>query len=86
MVKAPSYTMSKRMPREGTMLRNFYDFLQANRGVEVDLTLPPRIKEDLRDYYGLDLRCVERGAKPRWCLQGQWLGKTYIDYTKGGKA
>jgi hypothetical protein len=32
----------------------------------------------LRDFYGLDIRCIRYG---KWCLCGEWVvGGGYIDY------
>jgi hypothetical protein len=68
-------------PKEGTKLRARYDLFMANKGVPIDRPLSgkrnPRLIHDLRDYYGLDIRCL---GYRRWVLAGEWFGPVYIDY------
>jgi hypothetical protein len=72
-----------RIPREGTRLREIWDLLQANRGVVVtlNLTKDSAAIEQLRSFYGLDLRRILHNK--HWCLCGEWIDGKYIDYVKG---
>lgn len=73
-------------PRSGTELGDFYDFLMRHRGRPVVVrwqrffakaTRKGRAMEDLRDYWGLDLRRLGDGAL---LLAGEWHGRVYVDY------
>lgn len=73
-------------PREGTRIRAVYDHLMANKGIPLDISLTTAFGSkggsgyrlaQLRDSYGLDIRCLGYG---RWVLAGEWFGPTYIDY------
>ena len=65
-------------PREGSRTRFLYDMFMSNKGIPITYTAnePAKI-EALRDYYGLDIRCL--GCR-RWVLAGEWFGPVYIDY------
>lgn len=74
-------------PAEGTKIRAVYDLLMASKGLPVEVNLSRMFNsnggadgrriQDLRDYYGLDIRKLSNG---RWVLAGEWFGKTYVDY------
>jgi len=67
-------------PREGTRIRGLYDMFMERRGLPIEWSvnyLTARAIDDLRDYYGLDIRNLGYG---RWVLAGEWFGPTYIDY------
>jgi len=68
-------------PREGTKLRAIHDLFVANKGIPIAFSTsgaPARARiEQLRNFYGLDIRCLARG---RWVLAGEWYGSTYVDY------
>jgi hypothetical protein len=65
-------------PMEGSRTRFLYDMFMSNKGIPIAYTAnePAKI-EALRDYYGLDIRCL--GSR-RWVLAGEWFGPVYIDY------
>lgn len=84
-------------PREGTKLRALYDRFMASKGSPIEINFAAevggqthrRYLYDLRDYYGLDIRCIKPrggnrwGKKPKpseWVLAGEWFGRTYVDY------
>lgn len=73
----------QRMPREGSKIRALYDFLEARKGIPIDIALTvaaPNFRGDiekLRDFYGLDIRKISYG---RWVLAGEWFGTEYRDY------
>ncbi len=83
---------TKKAPELGTKLRELWDLLQIYKGEVVTDDLAVRFRyrciEDLRDFYGLDIRCLNckgagrgRGSQPgRWVLAGEWFGKNYVDY------
>lgn len=71
-------------PRPGTRLRRLYNFLMANKGnVLYDLNKFEGVHignnqiTQLRDFYGLDIRRLEKNA---WVFAGEWFGGTYADY------
>lgn len=84
------------VPREGTKLRVLYDRFMTNKGLPIEMNFSEeagrtcrRYLHDLRDYYGLDIRCLKRrggnrcGKTPNpseWVLAGEWFGRTYVDY------
>lgn len=71
------------LPREGTRLRALYDLFMANKGAVINRPLTIEFDlggiaiEQLRNFYGLDIRCVGYG---QWLLAGEWFGRVYIDY------
>ena len=67
------------VPCIGSRLREIYDLFMSRKGqiVEFSHDAQGRRLEDLRDYYGLDIRRVSRG---KWVLAGEWFGRTYLDY------
>ena len=69
------------MPREGTRLRKVWDTFQGSRGIVIRWTSAHEDKntlQQLRDFYGLDIRCIRYRY---WCLCGEWVqGGGYIDY------
>jgi hypothetical protein len=78
-------TNKRKEPREGTKLREIYDRFMANKGVPITISFANRNGkptnrhlDDLRDYYGLDIRAAGRGL---WVLAGAWDGTTYTSYT-----
>lgn len=71
-------------PREGTDLRELYDFFMERKGEPVNFAATNekgnrtyRRLTDLQDRYGLDIRKLSRGC---WVLAGEWRGSQYIDY------
>lgn len=69
------------VPREGTRIRQVYDRLMAERGKPVATSFAgdanqSRLRQ-LRDFYGLDIRCLRPGL---WVVAGEWFGRTYVDY------
>lgn len=82
------------IPQEGTRLRAIYDRLKAAPATPLSLSLDfPLVHvalQQLRDFYGLDIRtyCEPRHRTPdhrgrafvRHWLVGEWFGPTYIDY------
>jgi hypothetical protein len=70
------------LPNEGTRVREVYDLFQNNKGSILNTTLNElgcdyTTISQLVDFYGLDIR---RLGHRKWCLVGEWFGKTYIDY------
>lgn len=101
-LKSRTAPPTPRAPRPGTRLRRLYDTLQTARGLPVPMdwralgftrvrTAYTSLKY-LQDFYGLDVRCVQRGAGTSryrkgepgtpgyWVLAGEWIGPTYHDY------
>lgn len=77
------------MPKEGTQLRQNWDILQASRGKACTLAgTTQRINNEIRyleDFYGLDIRLVQRGHTSSrrvstYVLAGEWFGRVYVDY------
>lgn len=78
----------QRRPREGTKLGNLYDLLVENAGETVSFHISdhkyagPMI-EQLKTFYGLDIRLVSKGGTKKgasiYILAGYWDGVTYID-------
>ena|SRR6202035_1996578 len=71
-------------PREGTRTRAVYDLLYENKGIPLNVPLSmlggkrsKNLINAIRDFYGLDVRCISIG---KWVLAGEWFGKTYVDY------
>ena len=70
------------LPREGSRLRELYDFFCANKGLVVPY-FPYHHRSDARrlvtlvDVYGLDIRRIMHG---QYCLVGEWCGEEYRDY------
>lgn len=80
-LKRGKQTALQSYPREGSKIRQFYDALNANKGL---ITYYPTGKQELsymanclRDYYGLDVRYMGKG---QWILAGEWFGVGYVDY------
>lgn len=88
-------------PMEGSALRTLYDLLYVNRGKAVHLsdikaalgaadpTLLPSMRQNLRLFYGLDIRPFQHGqyryvgqkrSRAAWLLAGEHVGRGYIDY------
>lgn len=75
------------IPAGGSVARRVYDLLMQNKGIPIDVSLTAiaagsrkshgRVLEDLRDFYGLDIRRIQNR---RWVLAGEWFGKDYRDY------
>ena len=85
------YTFDKlqQKPRQGSRLRAIYDVFVENKGkpIEMPAGLDKGNMAQLTDYYGLDIRHIQRGFhrnginRPSlYVLAGEWFGKTYIDY------
>jgi hypothetical protein len=77
-IKRPGLNNQK-YPKEGTKLRGLYDLFQANKGrvISYKITNGAQI-EFLKDFYGLDIRCIRKGA---WVLAGEWFNDSdYVDY------
>ena len=71
------------VPREGSRLREIYDFFLANPGEK--LLIPAAWGKSWKDhldglinYYGLDIR--HAGIKGHYWLVGEFRGNHYIDY------
>lgn len=75
---------SQLAPREGTLIRGYYDAFIQNKGMPVRLSFNNRfIAAQLTDVYGLDIRCLKKGrGGSTWILAGEWFGKTYVDYIR----
>lgn len=75
-----NYALSQK-PAEGTKLRELYDRFMVQRGKIVTFSAGTGAASvqinQLRDFYGLDIRNVGRG---RWVLAGEWVGRVYVDY------
>lgn len=91
-IKNKTCSHSQPIPREGSKIREVYDLFYANKGVAIEwhFSGSNRLILDLQDYYGLDIRNLQKGSprtgRPsKWVLAGEWFGKTYVDYiaTKG---
>ena len=71
------------VPAEGTKLRSLYDLFMCRKGEVLEDAISVRLKgngralADLRDYYGLDIRCI---GYRQWVLAGEWFGRVYVDY------
>lgn len=81
-------------PRPETKLGKLYRDLQDNKGKPLPLDGPRTLNEyrlnQLRDFYGLDIRLtkgVRKGGNriPEYTLVGEWFGKVYIDYMSEAK-
>jgi hypothetical protein len=79
------------LPAAGTKMGKIYDQLKENKGEPVVIThhMSPgafgATLMQLRDYYGLDVRQIQRANKKRGleakhCLVGEWFGNVYVDY------
>ena len=92
-LKRPGHLNRKDRPSPGTRLGYAYDVFTNNKGVPIhgcaaEIFGGPhsrRAISDLRDYYGLDIRCVDRGGGrarrgAKWVLAGEWFGRVYVDY------
>lgn len=78
MLKGVKTSPQRMVPAEGSALRRLYDLFASNRGTILSLGKQnSRVIADLRDYYGLDIRCLKRG---KWSLVGEWNGPNYVDY------
>ena len=67
-------------PKEGSKLRQLYDYFLMNRGLVIQISFNRKDcsnVEVLRDFYGLDIRNIRRGA---WVLAGEWINGKYKDY------
>lgn len=79
---------SSELPRAGGRTREAYDLFMANKGVPIVWDRKPkygRVLPDLVDYFGLDIRCIQKGnsrtCRPsKYVLAGEWFGKVYVDY------
>jgi hypothetical protein len=80
-MKGNSMGHANKVPTQGSRLRKIWDMFQGSRGVVLKVGLPQEDKnaiQQLRDFYGLDIRCIKYG---HWCLCGEWVvGGGYIDY------
>lgn len=71
------------LPRQGTRPRKVYDLLHDSFGLPVNLSgVVPKgklhhILEDLRNFYGCDIRMVKKCV---YVLVGEWNGTSYRDY------
>lgn len=75
------------VPKEGTHIRQMYDYLMARKGEVIDEPLSyfngaPKPKNtqaisQLRDFYGLDIRNL---GYRKWVLAGEWFDTAYRDY------
>jgi hypothetical protein len=82
-VKSNLSSAKRNVPKEGTKTRELYNLFMSNKGKVIDIDFGDRtqmnwrIKENLMDFYGLDIRSFGR---KKWCLVGEWDGRAYIDY------
>ena len=76
-------------PQDGTLLRENFERLHARKGLPVELAGNPIRRNNhirlLTDFYGLDIRLVQRSDKrvarpPLHVLAGEWFGRVYVDY------
>jgi hypothetical protein len=68
------------IPSEGSRLRSLYDLFHSSKGRVIEFAASAgngRPMSDLIEYYGLDIRRVDRC---KWVLAGEWFGSTYQDY------
>ena len=73
-------------PREGTRLRAIYDMFKGKPGLPIRFNAG-RSNDyiaftQLRDFYGLDIRRVDRNKQGMWILAGEWFGSRYRDYVE----
>jgi len=79
----------KKWPRHGTPMRHAFDLFYTNKGVVLNGSLRemPRTKHHhetyivsrLIDDYGFNIRRV---GERQWQFAGEWINKTYVDYTQ----
>lgn len=72
-------------PREGTKLREIYDMFKAKPGMPIRFFVDERKHaciSQLQDFYGLDIRRVDRNKRGMWILAGEWFGSRYRDYVE----
>ena len=75
----------RNLPREGTKLREIYDLFMKNKGEIVQYARGHkggRVIDSLIDTYGLDI--IPAGTS-QWRLIGEWFGKDYFSYQRGGE-
>jgi hypothetical protein len=88
MNKKGSKGRTQNIPREGSKIREIYDLFQASKGVTIEWSYKAggkRLMQDLKDYYGLDIRRIQSGSsktgrKSLYVLAGEWFGSEYVDY------
>lgn len=97
MTRVPSPSMIKlgkeppsKCPREGSSLRRLYDTLMFTKGrpcylLNAQFGAGPNFLgnaiEQLRNFYGLDIRVTPSGHHTRqYLLAGDWFGRVYVDY------
>lgn len=67
-------------PRAGSSLRQAHDIFLANAGkpIPFDWRYRKAQVQQLKDFYGFDLRCVRHGT---WVLAGEYLTNgVYVNY------
>lgn len=77
-------------PKEGTKLREAFDWFRENKGIAVEWNTDKRQGwnelSQLREYYGFDLRLVRKGKNPNerglWLLAGEYIGREYVSYVE----
>jgi hypothetical protein len=76
-------------PHEGTVLRLWFDEIKASEGRPFSASIPSRVKDDLMDFYALDIVVIEKShnirgpkrvAPSSYVLAGEWFGSKYVDY------
>ena len=76
-------------PREGTFIRRAYDMFKQHPGLPIEFSLigtpDPCVTRKLIDFYGLDIRMLQKGSskvqRPSiYVLAGEWFGRVYVDY------
>lgn len=76
----------KDLPRPGSALRAVYDALYAARGHYVVASHLPGFRSsylnNLRNFYGCDIRTNRGATGGGSCLVGEWIGSHYVDYVK----
>ena len=72
-------------PREGTRLREIYDMFKEKPGLPIHWSTHTNeciALGQLRDFYGLDIRRVDKHRRGLWILAGEWFGSRYRDYVQ----
>lgn len=78
------------LPHEGSSIRQLYDVFRENAGyvIRFDPMVARRWSRfyaqinQLRDFYGCDIRKVGGYGSREYILAGEWIGAHYTDYVK----
>lgn len=78
------------LPHEGSSIRQLYDVFKENAGYVIKFD--PMVTRQwtrfyaqinqLRDFYGCDIRKVGGYGAREYILAGEWIGAYYTDYVK----